>query len=188
MRLCARILIASGAVLLSMGTAKLASAETFELTWTGGYGPGDAILTATYDSGDTYTVTAISGEQNGAMITALLPPYPASGQYSGNDNHIYVPGYGSADQQVDVMGLGFSVGSTDYNLWYYPPGYWECSSAVTSGCGEGNSLAVDSLEIVPTPEPNTLLLLGSGVLSVLSCRKRFLRATARPWVIRRFTT
>lgn len=181
MSIRARILIASGAVLLLMGTPRPASADMFELTWTGGYGPGDMILTATYDSGDTYTVTAImSGEQNGEMITALLPPYPASGNYGGNDNQIYVPGYGSADQQVDVMGLAFSVGSTDYNLWYYPPGYWECSSTVTLGCGEGNSLAVDSLEIVPvtTPEPGSLLLLGSGLFGMLSCRKRPLNAGA----------
>ena len=173
-----RILIVSGAVLLMMGTARPASADTFELTWTGGYGPGDATLTATYDSGDTYTVTAISGEQNGETITALLPPYPASGNYGGNDNQIYVPGYGSGDQQVDVMGLAFSVGSTYYNLWYYPPGYWECSSSVTFGCGEGNSLAVDSLEIVPvsTPESGTLLLFGSGAFAVLLCRKRILHA------------
>ena len=181
MSIRARLLVVSSAVLLLAGTAGLASAETFELTWTGGYGPGDAILTATYDSGDTYTVTAIvSGEQNGETISALLPPYPASGNYGGNGNQIYYPGYGSADQQVDVMGLAFSAGAYDYNLWYYPPGYWECSSSVTLGCGEGNSLAVTSLEITPvaTPEPGSMFLLGSGALAVLLRRKQILNAEA----------
>ena len=85
------------------------------------------------------------------------------------------------------MGLAFSVGSTYYNLWYYPPGYWECSSSVTFGCGEGNSLAVDSLEIVPvsTPESGTLLLFGSGAFAVLLCRKRILHAGTSQILIQR---
>ena len=169
MGICARVLIVCGSAFLLMGTPRLASAQTtFDLTWTGGYGPGTAILTATPDGGDEYTVTAISGDQNGSMISGILSP----GGYGGNDNLIYYPG---SPNQVDVFGLGFSVGSTDYNLWFYPPGYWECSSDVTLGCGEGNSPQVESLEIDPTPEPGTLLLFASGLLGFLLCRKRFTR-------------
>lgn len=83
-------------------------AITFNLTWTGAYGPGSAILTATDDGGGTFTVTAISGNQDGSSIVGLA-------DYGDNDNEIFP----SALVQLDFPGLGFAVGSTDYNLFAY---------------------------------------------------------------------
>ena len=41
-------------------TARNAAADTFDMTWAGGYGPGSAVLTATNEGGGNYLVTGVS--------------------------------------------------------------------------------------------------------------------------------
>jgi len=162
-----------GALLLFLGTAGRAHGDTFDLTWTGAYGPGSAILTASNDGPGEFTVSAITGNQNGSSIVGLA-------NYGDNDNAIFFP----ATVQLDFFGLAFKVGSTDYNLFAYTlPGntnvYTECSSAVALSCTGGdvnNGLPVTSLSITPAtsavPEPTSIGLLCPALLGALGLLRR----------------
>src|SRR5215469_2676662 len=170
----ARLLTGFIALLLLTVTAKDAYGDTFDISWTGGYGPGTAVLTTTnvLVSG-TLTVTAITGTQNGAAISSLLPQCVFQSNkcvvgYGGNNNFIYP----SSFPAVDSHGLAFSIGSTDYNLFFNGPGYAECSSAVTPCISNADlllSVPVTSVSLtaVPAsgvPEPTSLILLSAGLL------------------------
>ena len=162
-----------GAFLLLPGTARQVFGDTFDLTWTGAYGPGTAILTATNDGGGTFTVTSISGTQNGSPILGLAT-------YGDNDNEIFP----SATIQLNYAGLAFAVGSTDFNLFAYTlPGdtnvYTECSSLVATTCTGGNvddGLPVTSLNVTgatsAVPEPTSGGLLGLMLLAALDLLRR----------------
>lgn len=172
-------------LLLVSITAKNTYGDTFDISWTGGYGPGTAVLTTTnVPVAGTLTVTAIiSGTQNGLAISSLLPQcvfdpttMNCSPGYGGNNNFIYPssfsPGCPIAFCAVDSMGVAFSVGSTDYNLFLNTAGYAECSSAVTAciTISQVNlSVPVTSVTLteVPAsgvPEPSSLILLSVGLL------------------------
>jgi hypothetical protein len=165
-------------------TARQAYGDTFEMTWTGGYGPGSAVLTATPDGGGVFTVTGMSfGLQDGLAISLL----PMNG-YGDNDNAIY---QSPNTDLVDFLGFGLTDGTNDYNifLWTLPNEtntYTECSSAdTTTGCTEDSdfnlSPAITTLSIVPvsspTPEPSSWALFGIGmVLIFMQLRRKALRS------------
>ncbi len=74
----------ASALLFVTALVPCAYGDIFDSAWTGGYGPGSAVLTATDLGGGTFLVTAISsGVQNGLGIT-LLPLLA----YGENDNQI----------------------------------------------------------------------------------------------------
>ncbi len=95
--------------LLLTSAVSSAYADTFTMTWTGAYGPGSAILTATPLGSSVYDVTALSGTQNGSTITLVGP-----GGYAANDNLIYLP---PNVEFLDFPGLSFTDGLNDYNLF-----------------------------------------------------------------------
>jgi len=166
----------AGALVLVTSVAPYALGDTFDLAWTGAYGPGSAVLTATDLGSETFLVTAMSaGVQNGLPIT-LLPV----NAYGLNDNEIYQP---PNTDLLDLLGFAFSDGTNDYNLFLWTiPGdgntYTECSSAVTgvNGCLDtadfNISLPVTTLSITPTPEPTSVALLGVAVLGAVALRRR----------------
>jgi hypothetical protein len=164
--------IVAGALLLIMGTAGNAYGDSFNLTWTGGYGPGSATLTATNDGGGEFTVTGLSGLQNGVPITFIN-----SDVYGSNDNAIFQP---PNPDLLDLAGLGFFDGTNDYNLFLYGiPGdgntYTECNSAGPEGSCEfitqfNVAKPVTFLSITPVtstvPEPASMVTLLLGTLAV----------------------
>jgi len=93
----------AAAVLFLLASAGNAYGDMFTMTWDGAYGSGSATLTATADSTDIWTVTSLTGTQDGLAITLF------TGDYGGNDNEIYQP----PDYAffVDRSGLDFTDGT-----------------------------------------------------------------------------
>ena len=154
------------AVLFLVGCAQSLYAQTsFDFTC-GGCGGSSAsgVLTTTAVGGDTYLVTALSGTQGSDPMT-LLPP----GGYADNDNDVF-----SAPPFVDISGLSFLVGTTDYNI-YYDGGYFECNNVDDGVCNPGSGIPV-SFALTPTPESGTLVLFGSGLLVLAGILRRKLFA------------
>ena len=132
----------------------------FKSTITGQSGGGT--LTTNLVSGDEYLVTGISGSVNGSAITGLLP---APSSFTNNDNDVYFPPGSCSGSTcfLDVQGLGFTVGSTDYQLdWGF--GEYEVFFSV-GPFGSAGGL-VDSFTLTPAPEPSSPLLLGTGLVGL----------------------
>jgi hypothetical protein len=174
-----RCFVLAGSLLLIGVVTPRAYGDSFILNWTGAYGPGSAVLTATPNGVGMFLVTAMNtAVQNGLPIT-LLPP----NVYGANDNEIYQP---PNTNLLDLAGLGFSDGTNDYNLFLYTiPAdgntYTECSSAVTgtTGClttsDFDRSQPVNTLTITPlagTPEPASVALCGAAFLGAIILRRR----------------
>jgi hypothetical protein len=170
-----RSAIVLAALVVCAGTARHAFGDQFDVTWTGGSGPGNAVVTATEQSDDvTWVVTSITGEQNGDAITGLS-------NYGGADNLIFPTSF----ELVDEDGLAFTTASYSYNIFENPLALFadsECSSQFNGAC-----LAVDefgpapvlaSFSITPVTsaaEPGSMMLLTLGLFGVVGAgmfRKR----------------
>jgi len=175
----------AAAFMLLLGTSRPAYADLFNMDWTGTFGTGSAVLTASPTGTDQWLVTAVSGTQNGLALTLLAP-----GTYGGNDNVIYQPPDFSF--VVDRSGLDFSDGTNDYNIFdndtsVTPAVYHECSSAVESDClgtqadnADAIALAITPSNTSPVPEPADVALMTVGLLVVAGLfRRRLAKAYMR---------
>ncbi len=177
------LLASAVAVFIAFGIQASAHADTFNFTYTG-TGVTD-IITGTITTGasdpsgsfftPSLAITGITGTDNGAAITGLLPTgtyYQTSGIFGspGNDNILYYPttqSYLGVPTYLDYYGLGFRT-ATDYvNLYFGLGGYGDLSSTSLSSATL-NSLGVFSVTpaSVSVPEPGSLALLATALLGL----------------------
>jgi hypothetical protein len=66
-----RNVMCAATVLLLIAFARNAYGDIFTMTWDGLYGSGSAVLTATQDGTDQWTVTALNGNQEELSISLV---------------------------------------------------------------------------------------------------------------------
>jgi len=165
-----------GALVLSAAMAQTVRAdETFDITWTGGYGPGNAVATVTDLGGGTFLLDSLTGTQNGSSISLLAP-----NTYGENDNDVYPGSTSFSGALLDIFGMAFSAGGLDYNIFFFDSAfnggtdqYVECVSSVEPACvsydEETAALPLTNFTIseVSAPEPGSLLLLSLGLAGLI---------------------
>lgn len=168
------------ALLLALPVVPGAYADTF--SGSGGGFSGSGTLTTTSNGDGSYTITGISGSGFGTLFTP--------GGYQHNDNQLF-PG---ATNLVDSNGFAFTYtqGDTNYDVdvlssgsGTYAADFTDLDSNMLSSMSVTFALNGTSPMATPhsfnfafgatpavTPEPSTLLLLGTGAVGILGIMRR----------------
>jgi hypothetical protein len=154
----------------------VAKADTFDYNFYGSGFVGNFVFTGTSNGDGSFTITNVSGDIKAgtdiptltAFNTAVIadPTSPAPSVADGfieYDNQLFP----SAALVLDFNGVLFDVDGVDINIFSNNGGYqWLDDKSYTNGSNTADPLST-------TPEPSSLILLGSGLLAfaVILARK-----------------
>jgi len=151
-----------------------AKADSFTFTASGAGFTGSGTLTGTSKGGGTTAITGGSLTINGVSATLLgswtdsgYNVYTAGAGYNFNYDNIVVGTGGS--NNLDVYGLLFLLSNGGVvNIWevdgvYYWNEWIGNQWVINPAIGEGGDPILNG-SITPTPEPSSLLLLGTGLM------------------------
>jgi len=157
-------ILCSLALLGALAIPAAAHADTFNFSATGSSGAfsGSGTLTASSQGSGEFLISAITG----TGVTGLIAP----GGFNGNDNLLFP----AATPTLDSHGFSFTdVNGPDHfnvNIFNNGTGYFaffQDEDNFTQTVPVTFSLAAS-----PVPEPSTLVILGTGILSLAGMTRR----------------
>jgi hypothetical protein len=164
-----RVLVLFAMVIL-LASAQSAYADQFNFSFSGSGLSASGIFTTDPESGGSFLVTSILGTQNGLAMTLLAP-----GAYASNDNLLF-PNF----PQLDLSGISFLSGTTDYNIYFLSGGsvYMSCNDVADGACFAPAGVPI-TFTASPVPEPSSLILFGSGLAAIAGAMRRKLFGQSR---------
>ena len=152
-------------LLVSFASCSVAKAASFNFTFSGsGLNASGTLTTTNTPVGGFYTVTGLSGTQNGFAMSLLN-----AGAFASNDN-LFSPN----SPYFDFSGLSYVASGVDYNLFNNGVGSIRVCTSCIGYSTDGRAVTFSATPAAATPEPGSLFLLGSGLLGGIPViRRRF---------------
>jgi len=165
---CALLVAVLGAVV----SVTAAHADTFDFSFGNTsstfFGSGD--FTATLTSPGVYTITSVSGTTNTGAGNKAISGIEAPGSFEGNDNLLNDVG---GVYNFDAFGLSYDLANgAQINIYLGPSG----DAEILERAGGTYVDEAVPYPISATPEPGSLLLMGTGLLGGLSVLRRRMSA------------
>lgn len=181
------LLAVSCAFLLGGPGIRSASADVFDFSFSSLNSVGSGTFTASPNgTPGEYLISGISGTLNGNAITSLLGVGTFPTTASASDNILYVPAsvpsvdpHQTVSSVLDILGVSFVSGGQDYNLYFGSIAVLPNPSNIGYNLFYPDQVTNDLLTtftltpaVAATPEPGSLILLGTGVAGLAGILRR----------------